>query len=206
MKWKPSFRFYKAAYCITRVLIGFIYGFEVKGRENIPDGAAMVCSNHSSMKDPLFIAYAFGIRCYLHFIAKIELFRIPVVSLIVAKLGAISVDRNMTDIATIKKTLAYFKNNEKVAIFPEGTRASEAEYIAAKSGAVKLAERAGVPLVPVYVPRKKKLFRKVKVIIGDPYYIEKQSEKRSSDEYTLLVEQLMRKIEALKPSTRSGEM
>ena len=196
---KPSYRFYRRAYRVVRAAIAIIYRFEVKGRENIPIGAAMVCSNHSSSFDPLFIAFAFGIDCFMHFIAKIELFRISIMAYIMRKVGAISVNRGMMDVGTIKTTLECFKNDEKVAIFPEGTRTSEAEHVAAKNGAVKIAERAGVPLVPVFVPRKKKLFRKVTLVIGEPYYIEKQSEKRTSDDYVQLAEQLMYRIEALNP-------
>jgi len=150
------------------------------------------------------MAFAFGIDCWLHFLAKIELFKAPVISLIVKKLGAVSVNRNMTDITTIKRTLEYFRNGEKVAIFPEGTRASEADYIEAKSGAVRIAERAGVPLVPVFVPRKKRIFRKAVVVIGEPYFIEKQSGKRSADDYARLSEELMNRIEALNTESRKA--
>jgi 1-acyl-sn-glycerol-3-phosphate acyltransferase len=173
---------------------------DIKGRENIPEGAAMVCSNHSSLMDPLFMAFAFGKKCYLHFIAKIELFNIPVLSYVISKLGAISVDREMHDIETIKQTLKYFKNGEKVAIFPEGTRSYVPHEIEAKSGAVKIAERAAVPIVPIFVPRKKRLFSKMPLIIGKPYYIEKLSGRRSAEEYQQLVRELMDKIEALNPA------
>ena len=201
---KPSYRFYRRAYRVARAGMAVLFRFEVKGRENIPTGAAMVCSNHSSSFDPLFIAFAFGIDCFMHFIAKIELYRFSIVAFVMKKLGTIRVNRGMMDVATIKMTLEYFANNEKVAIFPEGTRTSETEHVAAKNGAVKIAERAGVPLIPVFVPRRKKLFRKVTLVIGEPYYIEKQSEKRSSDEYLRLAEQLMSNIEALKPTIQSA--
>ena len=109
------------------------------------------------------------------------------------------------DVSTIKNTLAYFRNGEKVAIFPEGTRAFEADFSAAKNGAVKIAERAGVPVVPVFVPRKKKIFRRLPLVIGEPYYIEKQEKKRSADDYTHLAEDLMGRIEALNTSIQLGK-
>jgi len=200
MKWKPSYRFYKGCFCVARAILSIFYWFDIKGRENIPSGAAMVCSNHSSLIDPLFIAFAFGIGCYLHFIAKIELYSIPILSAVIIKLGAISVDREMKDVATIKNTLKCFKNGEKVAIFPEGTRNPQGDTVAAKFGAVKIAERTGVPLIPIFVPRKKRLFSKISMVIGKPYKIEKQSEKRSAEEYALLSDALMEKIEALNPA------
>jgi len=200
-KWKQSYRFYKGALYLSRAILSVFYWFDIRGQEKIPDGAAMVCSNHSSMLDPLFVAYAFGIGYHLHFIAKIELFKIPVVSFVVSKLGAISVDREMKDVETIKRTLSYFKQGEKVAIFPEGTRASAYDEVEARSGAVKIAERAGIPIVPIFVPRKKKWFRKLPLIIGEPYSIEKAKGKRSAEEYTALARDLMRRIEALNPES-----
>ena len=202
---KPSYRFYRSAHRIARILFSILFRFECRGADNIPSGAAMVCSNHSSYFDPILIAFAFGAGCYLHFMAKVELFKAPVLAFVVAKLGAISVNRDTLDISTIKRTLDCFKNGEKVAIFPEGTRSSAADRITAKNGAVKIAERAGVPLLPIFVPRKKRLFGKVTLVIGEPYYLEKQSIKRSSDDYTQLAETLMKKIEALNPEGHRAE-
>jgi len=198
-KVQPSYRFYRGCYRIARAVLGIVFWFDCKGKENIPPGAAMVCSNHSSVIDPIFIAFAFGIDHYLHFIAKVELFRIPVLSYVVIKLGAISVDRGMMDVVTLKRTLSYLKNGEKVAIFPEGTRSADVDAVAAKSGAVRLAERADVPLLPVFVPRKKKWFRKTPVVVGEPYCIEKQSGKRSKEELSRIADDLMHRIEALNP-------
>ena len=157
----------------------------------------MVCANHSAMIDPFQIAIAFGIDDNVHVIAKIELFRIPVISTLLWKMGMICVDRSINDIESIKTTLLYLKKGEKVVIFPEGTRLSEFDARAAKSGAVKLAERAGVPIIPVFVSRKKPFFKKSKVVFGMPYMIEKNDEKRNADDYNKLSEELMEKIQAL---------
>jgi len=162
-------------------------------------GAAMICSNHSSVIDPILIAFAFGIEYYLHFYAKSEIFKTPVLSWLVIKLGAISVNRDKFDVTSMKRTLSYFKDGEKVAIFPEGTRASD--VIESKKGAVKIAERADVPLVPMYVPRRKKWFSKLPLVIGESYYIDKQvGEKRTAEDYNRLAEDLMTRIESLNPS------
>jgi len=199
MKWKASHRFYKGCYRVARAVLSVFFRFDVIGRENIPAGAAMICSNHSSLIDPIFIAFAFGIGCYLHFIAKVELYSIPVLSAIIIKLGTISVDREKMGAETIKNTLKYFKNGEKVGIFPEGTRNQDSDSVSAKFGAVKIAERAGVPIVPVYVPRRKRLFSKIVMVIGKPYYIVKQNHKRSAEEYADMSADLMRTIETLNP-------
>ena len=77
----------------------------------------MVSSNHSDLVDPILVAFAFGIDAFVHFIAKVELFKTPVISVLVTKLGAISVDREKMGMDTIKTTLLYFKDGEKVAQF-----------------------------------------------------------------------------------------
>jgi 1-acyl-sn-glycerol-3-phosphate acyltransferase len=109
----------------------------------------------------------------------------------------IPVDRSINDITSIKTALGYLKNGERVLIFPEGTRAAKHDAGSAKSGAVKLAERAGVPVVPVFIPRRKPFFRKRKIVFGEPYYIEKQTGKRNADDYAKLSEDLMNIIQAL---------
>ena len=198
-----SSRLYRACYRIVRFFIGIFYRVDILGRENIPDGPAMICANHSSMLDPFLLVFAFGIDCQIHIMAKAELFRIPVLSQILRKLGMIRVNRGMTDMATVKSTLGYLQNGEKVAIFPEGTRTATDDSISAKNGAVRIAERAGVQVVPFFIPRKKPLFHKIPVVIGVPYRIEKQDEKRAAEEYAELADRLMEKIKALNPKART---
>ena len=192
-----SYKFYRGCYRLANPVIRFFRPFNVTGRENIKDGAAMVCSNHSAMIDPFLIALAYGIDTHVHVIAKAELFRIPVISAILWKMGMIRVDRSINDIASIKVSLGYLKKGEKVVIFPEGTRSSEHDAVSAKSGAIKMAERAGVPIVPVFIPRKKPFFKRSTLVFGEPYFIQKLSEKRTLNDYAKLSEELMQKIQAL---------
>jgi len=195
-----NYKFFRLIFRIAAPVIRFFRPFRISGKENIIKGPAMVCSNHSAMIDPFMIGISFGIDDPVHVIAKIEIFKIPVVSSFMRKMGMICVDRSINDISSVKTSLGYLKKGEKVVIFPEGTRSSEYDEHAAKSGAVKLAERAGVPIIPVFVPRKKPFFKKSTLVFGEPYYIEKQKEKRNADDYTMLAEELMKKIQALDPA------
>jgi 1-acyl-sn-glycerol-3-phosphate acyltransferase len=197
-----SYRFFRVAFRLASPVIRFFRPFEVIGKENMIKGAAMVCSNHSAMIDPFQIALAFGIDDNVHVIAKIELFKIPVISWFLWKLGMICVDRSINDIESIKTSLTYMKKGKKVVIFPEGTRLSEFDAHAAKNGAVKLAEKACVPVIPVFVSRNKPFFRRSKVVIGQPYSIEKQEGKRHIDDYAKLSEELMKKIQDLDPDKK----
>ncbi|MCL2124390.1 MAG: 1-acyl-sn-glycerol-3-phosphate acyltransferase [Oscillospiraceae bacterium] len=200
---KPSYKFYRGCYRVARAWFGILYRLRVDGADNIPSGAAVVCANHSHMSDPFLAAFAFGISNQLHVIAKIELFRIPVISQILQKLGMICVNRGKLDIDSVKSSLQYLRKGEMVVIFPEGTRVSADDAVEAKAGAVKLAERAGALLVPFYIPRKKRLFRKVTVVIGEPYSVEKLQVKRTADDYAELSEALMEKIKSLNPEVNA---
>jgi len=194
---KPGYRFYRVCYRLARFAIGIFYRIVILGAENIPEGAAMICANHSSNIDPFLVVFAFGIDNPLHIIAKAELFRIPVISPILKKLGMIRVDRDTLDAAAIKSSLGFLKAREKVVIFPEGTRVFSDGGSPVKIGAVKLAHHANVPIVPVYIPRKKPVPRKVTITIGKPYSIDGAGKKLSPDEYATLTGEMMDKIRTL---------
>lgn len=190
-------RSYSIAYTFLHVFVSIFYRVKVKGRENLPDGAAMCCASHSSWLDPFMICFACGKKNQLHMMAKAELFKMPVVGWFMKKIGTISVDREKADIAAVKSALTYLKHGEKVGIFPEGTRVSGDYQIVAKSGAVKIAAKAGVPVVPIHIPRKKRIFSRVNVIIGEPYYVNSEKARLSAEEYGILAEELMKKINSM---------
>ena len=192
-----GYRFYRFAYVLARAFYSFTYRIKVIGKENIPEGPCIICANHSGLIDPILLIFAFGRNNHLHIMAKIELYKIPVLSSILKKLEMICVDRKVTDVSAIKDSLRYLKNGEKIAIFPEGTRVSEDDTIAAKSGAVRLALKSGTPVIPVYIPRKKRVFGLNTLSIGEPYFIEKSSGKMSGDEYNVLADEIMGRIKAL---------
>ena len=204
-RMKPSYKFYRICYRFARAAIGIFYWPRVIGKENIPQGPAMVCANHSGSSDPFLMAFAFGIGNHMHVIANAELFRIPLISQILKKMGMISVNRGILDVDSVKASLRYLKNDEKVVIFPEGTRVSRDDAVSAKAGAVKLAEHASIPIVPVFIPRKKRLFSSISVVIGKPYYIETIKNKRTPEDYALLSDILMEKIKSLNPDRTSPD-
>jgi 1-acyl-sn-glycerol-3-phosphate acyltransferase len=197
MSKKVSFKFYRCCFKVAGPVIRFFRPIEVHGRENFVSGAALICSNHSTLIDPFLIALALGIDMQVRVIAKISLFKIPVISTVLWKLGMIPVDRSITDVTSVKMSLSYLKSGDKVVIFPEGTRVSSFDANIAKKGAVKLAERAKVPIMPVFMPRKKPFFKKTKVIFGQSYYIQKTEEKKTADDYEKLSVELMEKIQSL---------
>ncbi|MDR2360012.1 MAG: 1-acyl-sn-glycerol-3-phosphate acyltransferase [Oscillospiraceae bacterium] len=146
--------------------------FRVKGRglEKLPDGGALLCANHSSNWDVALITAVCGKRAQLHFTPKASMKRIPLLGRLMNLVQVVWIDRDRpSDTAPIKKIIELLQKGEKVAFFPEGHRIKRDDENAAKSGAIMIASRSAVPIVPVYIPRNKKLFRKNRIIFGDAY-------------------------------------
>ena len=80
-------------------------------------------------------------------------------------------------------------------VFPEGTRVHGDAVVEPKSGVIHMAVRMHVPIVPVYIPRDKKIFHEVPTVIGEPYYPELGDHR----DYDRLARELMERIWALKP-------
>ena len=122
----------------------------------------------------------------------------PFVCLHPKKLGAFPVRRGTGDISSIKHAYKLLEENKIVGIFPQGTRARTAKIkYPAKSGAVLIAANAGVPVIPATVCGTYRLFSKMKVVYGDPYYIEKKGDKLPKEYLSEMSKDMMRRIEAL---------
>lgn len=159
-----------------RPLAKLLYPYTVYGEENIIDRPCLVCANHSNFVDPVLVGLAFGGHRHIHFMAKIELFSNKWMGGFLTKLGAFGVDRDGADISAIRSVMKYIRAGEKVGIFPEGTRVSHDGEVEAKSGAVRMAAKLKVPIIPVFVTRRKVIFRKVKIVIGEPIYVPADTE------------------------------
>ncbi len=194
---KDEKRWFNLIYSIVIPIVKLIYPVRCKGTENIPEGPAVVCGNHSNLVDPLLAAAAFGKKTFIHFIAKIELRRVPVIGWVLGKCGVCFVNRGESDIGAMRSMMRYLKRGDKIFIFPEGTRAGEDNMVDAKTGAVRLASKLNVPIVPVYIPRRKKLFSRIHMSVGKPYNVEGHNH----NEYEALAGDIMEHIYEL----RDGE-
>jgi 1-acyl-sn-glycerol-3-phosphate acyltransferase len=192
--------FYSILYVILWPFFNLFHPCKAIGREHIPAGGALVCSNHTTLSDPLYIVFAFQRKNRLRAMAKSELMRIPGLGWLLRKAGIFGVNRGKSDIAAIKLALKVLKDGEKLILFPEGTRHSDGE---AKTGAAMLAIRSGVPIVPVYIPREKKWFRAIPVVIGEPYCPETQNKRATAEDYRAVSDDLMARIHALKEQAES---
>lgn len=184
--------YYIIAYPIARLILPCRFF----GRENIPDGPLLVCANHSSLLDPVLIAVAFGRKRQLFFMAKAELFKIPLFSAILKSIGVFPINREETDISSIRTAIKHLKDGHQIMMFPEGTRVGDNDSVPAKSGAVRIAMKMKAPILPIYITAGKKLFRSSKVVIGMPYTLQAPQDKN----YCPLADELMERIQALEPT------
>ena len=104
---------------------------------------------------------------------------------------------DLTDVKAVRTAMKFLKEGDKLLMFPEGTRVHEGEDVQAKVGAALFATRTGVPLLPVYIQRKKKRFRRNTVVIGEPYYPEYEGRKPTAEELQVMAQDLMDRVQAL---------
>lgn len=190
-------RFYSFIYPIIWFFFSLVHPIKSVGRNNIPEGGALLCGNHTCMSDPFCVVCAIGHRPQCRVMAKEELMKIPVLGWILKKAGIIGVARGKSDVGAIKESLKALKNGEKLLLFPEGTRVEEGSEGNAHSGAAMMATRTGVPIVPIYIPREKKWFRKTAVVFGEPYIPQFEGRKATPEDYRRISAELMARIYAL---------
>jgi 1-acyl-sn-glycerol-3-phosphate acyltransferase len=108
-------------------------------------------SNHQSALD--IATLLAGLPVPFKFIAKRELFRIPVFGWAIRRAGYISIDRQnpREALKAIEEAVARIKEGANVLIFPEGTRSADGKLLPFMKGAFSLAGRAGVPVVPLAI-------------------------------------------------------
>jgi len=126
------------------------FGLRVRGAEHIPSsGPALIVSNHQSVLDPPLIGGATRRRIY--FLAKAELFRIPVFGWLMRALHARPVRRQGSDPRALKMAARLLKEGKALLVFPEGTRSLDGRLGEGKPGVGMLAVTSGAPVVPAYV-------------------------------------------------------
>ena len=128
-----------------------VFHVSYEGQENIPqDGKAfIVCPNHISAADPVYVALGMKPRC--HFMAKEELFKNPAVAWALEHNNSFPVKRGKIDVASVKYAINLIKHNKNVAIFPEGTRSKDGKPKQGKNGAAYVAKKTGADVLPVAI-------------------------------------------------------
>lgn len=171
-----------------------LYRFEVIGLEKFPkEGGILLCSNHIHALDPPVVGMTAPRT--VHFMAKEELFKTPILGPILPKVNAFPVKRGMSDREALRSALKILKGGEVMGLFPEGTRSTDGVLKKGLSGAGFFALRGEADVVPCAIVGPYKMFRKVKVVYGEPIAMAPFRERKASaDEVT---EAIMERIQSI---------
>ncbi|MFQ5614797.1 MAG: lysophospholipid acyltransferase family protein, partial [Anaerolineae bacterium] len=163
--WRDSKTWYmhetlvlRVARVIVRSIVHRYARVEAEGFENLPGGPCVLACNHLSNADVLYMATALPRHPY--YMAKIELFQNPVMAWFYRKCGAFPVYRGENDGWVIEQAGKILAQGKMLAIFPEGRRSKTRQLLPAKVGAVRLAARYKVPVVPMAIWGTEWLFKK----------------------------------------------
>lgn len=212
VKRKRMYWFYYLVWKSVRTIGRLLWRLTWKGTENIPrDEGVIIASNHISYYDPPFVS----VSCprEVHFMAKRELFSVPIFGFLIRKLNAFPVSRGKYDRQALEASIEVLKTGGALIVFPEGTRSrKKGEFLPPKAGIGVLAREGRVPIVPTYIARSDELTKvffllgRVRVTFGTPIgrdWVMSVPEGKAG--YQKIAEEVMRRIGELKSSCESAQ-
>ena len=197
---------------LLRPILMFVYRVEIAGREHVPEsGPCVLAANHVSVMDGFFLGIA--VTRQVRFMAKAELYRVPIVEQILCAAGAFPVHRGADAGRAVAAGVDLLERGACVGVFPEGTSLPDKKG-GYKRGAARLALAAGAPLIPVALigteltlePRTHRIrLPRVRIVIGEPIDVERQEPtEAAATELTgrlqLAIESLVASASATAPS------
>lgn len=145
-----------------RTLNGEKYRAKIKG-------GAIIAANHTSFLDPFVVGVTFWYR-RLHFLVAEIVMGGKLRSALLRGVGAIKIDRNTADIEAITKSVNKLKEGFLLSVFPQGQINRDDKLETVKSGAVLMAIRANVPIIPIHISPRKHWYNMRTVVIGNTVY------------------------------------
>ncbi|TKC19735.1 lysophospholipid acyltransferase family protein [Robertmurraya kyonggiensis] len=186
--------FYTFARSVVALILKPIYRIEAIGKENIPkEGGVLLCTNHIHNFDPPIV----GIMAPrpISFMAKEELFNVPVLGKILPHVNAFPVKRGMSDREALRTGLKVLKEGKVLGLFPEGTRSKTGELGKGLAGAGFFALRTDAEVVPCAIIGPYKAFSRLKIVYGKPIDMKSLREnKASAEETTEVIMEEIRKL------------
>lgn len=157
-----------------------LYPFKFYGNKKAKDGACIYVGNHYRIWDVVFPACTTTEG--IHYLAKSELKKSFIWPFCRA-VKMITLDRDGNDVKGLMDALRCLKNDEKIAIYPEGTRnKSDAEMLPFHPGASMLSIKTKTPIIPIVIYKKQKPFTLNHVIIGEPFELSEYYGKKLTQE------------------------
>jgi 1-acyl-sn-glycerol-3-phosphate acyltransferase len=175
----------------------------VRGSERLPQGGALILANHQSFLDPLLIGVS--LRRPVTFLARDNLFRVPVIGWILRNTYVMPIRREATSTESLRESLRRIEQGYLVGLFPEGTRTHNGQMGDLKPGFLALVRRAKCSVVPVGIsgayesfPRGAVLPRPghVRVVFGEPINAAKLEEFQGREGQAALVDFIRARISA----------
>lgn len=195
-------KFYERIYKFLSKPVRWFYRAKTIDGDKMPmEGGCLVCSNHTGLHDVIVLAAC--MKRQPRYMAKKELFKIPLLKQLITALGAFPVERKRADVGALKTAISMIKSGEAVTIFPQGTRYKgiDPKETKPKNGVGMIAYHTGAPVVPVYIRTKKHHtlpFRRTEIICGDVIMPEELGfENGGSAEYSHAAELIFERICAL---------
>ena len=184
--------------CVALPVYYLLKPFRLFGASKVQDGPCLYISNHYTLFDPAYVIAT--TKEGVHFIAKKETFEAPVLGWFMRQVKAIKVSRDGKDVRGLLDSLKCLKSGDKVAIYPEGTRnKSEEGLLPFHHGAALLAVRAKVPIVPLVMYKKPRLFRCAHILVGEPFELSEYYDVKLTDEdYQKIDQQLYDQMLSMK--------
>ncbi len=190
---------------VAVALMRLLFRLEIRGADRVPmAGPLLIVANHVSLLDPPVVGGACPRQ--LCFMAKAELFDIPLLGRLLRAVNARPVRREGGDARALKAALRVLEEGKGLLVFPEGTRGEEGPVREGKPGVGMLAVTSGAAVVPAYVsgswralPRGRLIPRpvKVRVTFGPPLYFKRGATGGRKERYREATEEMMRAIAQL---------
>ena len=172
-----------------------VYRAKIIGTENIPrTGAILICANHKSFLDPPLME-ATCKRPDVRFLAKKTLANNKFLAHLGKLFGEILVEKDARDMKAVREVLKAFKNNEAIAIFPEGTRNGLEKGEKVQDGAAFFALNSDAVVIPAGIKGGEKPFKKVTITYGKPIdFTEEKKNKKDKEIIEKSTEKIMNEI------------
>lgn len=172
--------FFHIIYAIVWPIFHLLFPYKIIGKDKLRNQKQgyVLCANHISLLDPVYLVFALTKKNRIHIMAKGELFKNKLLGWFFTHVGAFPVNRGVGSDA-LKTATNILEKGEALMIFPEGTRSKDGKLGRGKMGAAMLVNAVDTYVLPVSIVTKNqkvRVFRKVSLIVGDPVYMSPQGE------------------------------